>query len=127
VLGLAGVAVVGIFTFRFQKKLPYKRMLVWTGIFIGAVLLIMVGNTIHVMQAVGWMTISPIHGLTIPYWLGLWFGLFPTWESFGFQAAAAGFVIGSYYLAEFQHKRERSQRAAQRSDAATRPANGTAD
>jgi high-affinity iron transporter len=112
VLGLTGVAIVGIITFRFQKKLPYKKMLVWTGILIGAVLLIMVGNTIHVMQAVGWMTIHPVHGLTIPYWMGLWFGLFPTWESFGFQVAAAVFVIGSYYLAEYQHKRERTQPVA---------------
>jgi high-affinity iron transporter len=111
VLGLAAVAIVGLFTFKLQKKLPYKKMLVWTGILIGAVLLIMVGNTIHGMQAVGWMTITPIWGLTIPYWLGLWFGLFPTWESFGFQLAAAAFVIGSYYLAEYQHKRERVRRA----------------
>jgi high-affinity iron transporter len=64
------------------------------------------------MQAVGWMTIHPVHGLTIPYWMGLWFGLFPTWESFGFQVAAAVFVIGSYYLAEYQHKRERTQPVA---------------
>lgn len=110
-LGLAAVAIVGFFTFKLQKKLPYKKMLVWTGILIGAVLLIMVGNTIHVMQAVGWMTITPIWGLTIPYWMGLWFGLFPTWESFSFQIVAAAFVIGSYYLAEHQHERDRMRRA----------------
>lgn len=115
-LGLAGVAVVGVFTFKLQKRLPYKKMLVWTGILIGAVLLIMVGNTVHVLQAVGWMTITPVQGLTLPYWLGLWFGLFPTWESFGFQLVAAVFVIGSYYLAEYQHKQERAQRSAKRTE-----------
>ncbi|MCK6629234.1 MAG: FTR1 family protein [Anaerolineae bacterium] len=115
-LGLAGVAIVGVFTFKLQKRLPYKKMLVWTGILIGAVLLIMVGNTVHVLQAVGWMTITPVHGLTLPYWLGLWFGLFPTWESFGFQLTAAVFVIGSYYLAEYQHHRERALRTAKRAE-----------
>lgn len=115
-LGLAGVAIVGVFTFKLQKRLPYKKMLVWTGILIGAVLLIMVGNTVHVLQAVGWMTIAPVHGLTLPYWLGLWFGLFPTWESFGFQLAAAVFVIGSYYLAEYQHRHERIQRTSKRAE-----------
>jgi high-affinity iron transporter len=80
------------------------------------VLLIIVGNTIHVMQAVRWMTFTPIQGVEIPYWLGLWFGLFPTWEGFGFQIAAAAFVIGSYYLAEFQHQRERARRTAQHVD-----------
>jgi high-affinity iron transporter len=110
VLGLAGVIIVGILTFWLQKKLPYKKMLVWTGVLIGGVLLIIVGNTIHVMQVVRWMTFTPIPGLNIPYWMGLWFGLFPTWESLLAQAAAAAFVIGSYYLAEYQHKRECARR-----------------
>ena len=94
-------------------------MLVWAGILIGAVLLIMVGHTVHVMQVVGWMTITPIRGLTLPYWLGLWFGLFPTWESCGFKLAAAVFVIGSYYLAEYQHKRDRRPRPAKRAEVTT--------
>jgi high-affinity iron transporter len=99
-LGLLATTLVGVITFALQTKLPYKKMLIVTGIMIGGVLLIMVGNTIHVLQAVGWMTLTPIRGLTIPYWMGLWFGLFPTWEGVGFQFAAAAFVIGSYYLAE---------------------------
>ena len=115
-LGMAGVVIVGILTFKLQKRLPYKKMLVWTGILIGGVLLIIVGNTIHVLQAVRWMTFTPVQGVELPYWLGLWFGLFPTWEGFGSQIAAAVFVIGSYYLAEFQHRRERAQRTAQHVD-----------
>ena len=31
-----------------------------------------------------------------PYWSGLWFGVYPTWETLGAQLAAAVFVIGSY-------------------------------
>ncbi|MEM7343212.1 MAG: FTR1 family protein [Chloroflexota bacterium] len=109
-LGLVGVAIVGFFTFRLQKRLPYKKMLVLTGILIGGVLLIIVGNTIHIMQAVRWMTFTPIQGLDIPYWMGLWLGLFPTWEGIIAQVAAATFVIGSYYLAEYQHKSSRASR-----------------
>ncbi len=104
-LGLAGTAVVGFFTFHLQTRLPYKRMLVITGILIGGVLLIMVGNTIHTMQAVGWLPISPVGSLSLPYWMGLWLGVFPTWETICGQGAAAAFVIGSYYLAEYQQKR----------------------
>jgi high-affinity iron transporter len=103
-LGLVGVAVVGVITFSFQVKLPYKKMLVVTGIMIGAVLLIMVGNTVHVMQAVGWLPITPIQGVFVPHWMGQWFGLWATWQGVVFQAAAAIFVIGSYFLAEYQHK-----------------------
>ena len=46
-LGLVGVLGVGYITFRLQSHLPYKRMLVVTGVLIGAVLLVMVGNTAH--------------------------------------------------------------------------------
>ena len=98
-LGLAGVAVVGILTFRLEKKLPYKKMLVVTGVLIGAVLVTLTGTTVHIMQAVGWVRLSPIFGLALPYWIGNWFGVYPTWQTMGGQVAAAGFVIGSYFVA----------------------------
>ena len=110
-LGLAGTAVVGFFTFHLQTRLPYKRMLVITGILIGGVLLVMTGNTIHTMQAVGWLPISPIGSLSLPYWMGLWLGVFPTWETICGQGAAAAFVIGSYYLAEYQQKQRSRSRS----------------
>jgi high-affinity iron transporter len=96
----------GLLTFKLQRKLPYRQMLVITGILIGGVLLVMVGNTIHVLQAVNWLAITPVAGLSLPYWLGLWFGLFPTWEGIARQAGAAVFVIGSYYLAQYTTRRK---------------------
>ena len=103
-LGLLCTTVVGFFTFHLQTRLPYKRMLVITGILIGGVLLVMVGNTIHTMQAVSWLPITPVGSVSLPYWMGLWLGLFPTWETICGQGVAALFVIGSYYLAEYQQK-----------------------
>lgn len=116
-LGLLATAIVGFFTFQLQTRLPYKRMLVITGILIGGVLLIMVGNTIHTMQAVGWVPISPVGSLNLPYWVSLWLGIFPTWETICGQGAAAVFVIGSYYLAEYQQK-QRGRAGAQENSAA---------
>ncbi|MEM8862113.1 MAG: FTR1 family protein, partial [Chloroflexota bacterium] len=113
-LGLIGVAAAGVFTFLLQRRLPYMKMFMVTAVLIGAVLLIMVGNTIHVMQRVGWMSVTPIRWLDIPYWMGLWFGLFPTWEGIGFQFAAGAFVIGSYYLAEYLKERERLAKKQER-------------
>ena len=104
ILGLLGVTVVGVFTFHLQSRLPYKQMLVITGVLIGGVLLVMVGNTIHTMQAVSWLPITPVSSVSLPYWMGLWLGIFPTWETICGQGAAALFVIGSYYLAEYQQK-----------------------
>jgi high-affinity iron transporter len=107
-LGLTGTLLVGVVVFALQARLPYKKMLIVTGVMIGAVLLTMVGNTTHILQVVGWMPLHPIRWLILPYWAGLWFGLFATWEGIGLQAAAAVFVIGSYVLAEqLQHRRSR--------------------
>jgi len=111
-LGLGGTLLVGFIVFSLQAKLPYKKMLIVTGVMIGAVLLQMVGNTIHVMQVVGWMPIHPIRWLELPYWAGMWFGLYGTWEGIGLQIGAAAFVIGSYLLAErMQHRQAKQPQA----------------
>ncbi len=107
VIGFVATCIVGFITFRLQMRLPYKKMLIATGILIGGVLLVMVGNTVHVMQVVGWLPITPIQGLYFPFWMGQWFGLFATWQGIIAQTAAATFVIGSYFLAEHQNKRHR--------------------
>ena len=106
-LGLAGTLLVGLAVFVMQAKLPHKKMLIVTGILIGAVLLQMVGKTVNVLQVIGWLPLHPIRWLELPYWTGFWFGLYPTWEGIGLQAAAAIFVIGSYYLAEYMQRRQR--------------------
>jgi high-affinity iron transporter len=107
---LATVLLIGVVTFRLQSNLPYKKMLIITGVLIGGVLLMMVGNTVHVLQVVGWLPIHLIAGLDLPFWLGTWLGLYATWEGVGAQAAAAAFVVGSYYLAEYAQKRSARDR-----------------
>jgi high-affinity iron transporter len=112
-LGLLGAFIVGLIVFVLQVKLPYKKMLIATGIMIGGVLLIMVGNTVNVFQAVNWLPTHPLGFVQFPDWLGLWFGLYATWEGILLQIAAGAFVIGSYFLAEHQQK--------QRSHSSSRP------
>jgi high-affinity iron transporter len=57
-----------------ERRLPHK-MLVATGL-------------------LSWLPVSPVDGLELPYWAGLWLGLFPTWEGLLAQAGAAAFVVG---------------------------------
>jgi high-affinity iron transporter len=99
--GLGLTSLVAILTFVAQYKLPYKKMLILTGVMLGGVLLVMVGEQVQEMQQANWI---PTHNLSDhlgkwPDWLNVWFGLFPTIESLGAQAFAAILVIGSYYLA----------------------------
>lgn len=111
-VGMGATLLIGLLVFAVQTKLPHKKMLIVTGIFIGAVLLQMVGKTINVMQVIGWMPIHPIRWLSLPYWSGMWFGLYATWEGIALQAAAGIFVIGSYFLAERRKRRPTAKRQA---------------
>lgn len=99
-LGLAAVVGVGVLVFSLQAKLPMKKLLVWTGMMICAVLAVMVGNTVHVLQLVGWFPVHGLAGLELPSWLSLWLGVYPTWEGLATQVLAVVLVIGSYFLSE---------------------------
>lgn len=100
-VGLTLTALVGMITFHLQQKLPYKRMLIVTGVLIGIVLVVMVGGTAATFQDLGWLPKHEILTGVIPEWAGRWFEIYPTAETLAAQALAAAFVIGSYYLAEY--------------------------
>jgi high-affinity iron transporter len=106
-LGLAGVAAIGVLTLFLQRKLPHRRMLELTGVLILGVLVIMVGKTVQVLQVVGWLPVHPIEGVRLPYWAGAWFGVFPTWEGLAAQLVAILLVLGSYVGAEQLRRRRR--------------------
>ncbi|HSU94221.1 MAG TPA: FTR1 family protein [Gemmatimonadaceae bacterium] len=99
--GLALTAIVAVLTFIAHRKLPYRRMLVFTGIMLGVVLLVMVGEQAQEMQLAHWLptTIIPWLEHRIPAWMGLWFSVFPTVETLVAQGLAALIVIGSYFIA----------------------------
>jgi high-affinity iron transporter len=117
-IGLAGTAAVGFATFTLQQKLPYKKMLVVTGVLLGVVLVVMVGGSARTLQDVGWLSSTPM-GVRFPDWWARWLELVPTWETVGAQVLAAGLVLGSYFAAEWikvRLPRRRGERAAQRSE-----------
>ena len=99
--GLSLTAIVGVLTFVAHRRLPYRRMLVFTGIMLGLVLLVMVGEQVQEMQLARWLPTTPVAYLqrVIPDWMGLWFAVFPTVESLVAQILAAALVVGSYFLA----------------------------
>jgi high-affinity iron transporter len=106
-LGFLGVVGVFALVVSLERKLPHKKMLIATGMLITGVLMVLVGHTVQTMQAVGWVPVTPVEGLTLPFWAGMWFGVFPTWEGLLLQAAALAFVVGSYVAAEALKTRKR--------------------
>lgn len=103
-LGLALTTIVGILTFVAHRRLPYRKMLVFTGVMLGLVLLVMVGEQAQEMQLAQWLPTTPIASLqhVIPNWMGLWFAVFPTVETLTAQLLAAALVVGSFFLARQQ-------------------------
>jgi high-affinity iron transporter len=113
-IGLACTAAVGVVTFVLQQKLPYRRMLIATGVLIGVVLMVMIGGTALSFVELGWL---PGHRtpFTVPEWMGSWFEMYSYWETLGAQLLAGLFVLGSYYAAEYvrvRRPRARGERPA---------------
>src|SRR5438094_4956022 len=100
-LGLVLTGMVAVLTFVLQQRLPYRKMLITTGILLGVVLLVMVGEQAQEMQLAQWIPTTEITSLKsyMPPWMGLWFAVFPTVETLVAQLIAAVLVIGSYYAA----------------------------
>lgn len=100
-VGAVLTTLVGTLTFVAHRKLPYRRMLVATGMLLGLVLLVMVGEQAQEMQLAAWIPTTPIRSLEsiIPAWAGMWLAVFPTVETLGGQALAALLVLGSYVVA----------------------------
>ena len=113
-LGLFLSGIVAVLTFVLQKHLPYRNMLISTGILLGVVLVVMVGEQAQEMQLAHWISRTDISWLTnvIPAWMGMWFAVFPSYERMAAQLLAAILVVGSYYGARQTLQRRRADSPA---------------
>ncbi|HYY12918.1 MAG TPA: FTR1 family protein [Chthoniobacterales bacterium] len=112
-VGTTLAGLVALLTFFVQQRLPYRKMLVTTGVLLGVVLLVMVGEQAQEMQLAHWIPATPVPWLTgvVSPWMNLWFSIFPTYETLVAQLFAAVLVIGSYYVA--RHFGSRQPRVAE--------------
>jgi len=100
-LGLVLTGMVALLTFVLQQRLPYRKMLITTGILLGVVLLVMVGEQARKCSLLTGSRLRPFPGSQIPFPLGSVCGSqFPTYETMAAQFLAALIVIGSYYAAK---------------------------
>ena len=103
-LGILLSGVVAVLTFVAHSRLPYRKLLISTGVMLGFVLLIMVGEQAQEMQLANWIPTTKIPALEslTPDWMGVWFSVFPTVETLVAQLLAAILVVGSYFAARRQ-------------------------
>ncbi len=101
VIGCLFTAAAGVLTFALHARLPYRRLLIITGVMLLVVLLVSVGEEVNEMQLAGWIGTTSVPGLSVPGWMGTWFSIFPNWETFVGQFVAFALVIGSYVAAQY--------------------------
>jgi high-affinity iron transporter len=103
-VGLLLSSLVAVLTFVAHSRLPYRKLLISTGVMLGFVLLIMVGEQAQEMQLANWIPTTKIGALesVTPEWMGVWFAVYPTVETLAAQLLVAILVIGSYYAARRQ-------------------------
>lgn len=107
-LAVGGLIIggVGFAVFSIGAKLPYRKMLVITGFLVIFVLFTFIGSTVRLFQTVGWLTIHPVAGLEFPSWMGVWLGLYPTWEGLLIPFGTFAYVGGMWLWVKLVAKRE---------------------
>ncbi len=65
-IGGALIAALGFVVFLVGAKLPYRKMLVFTGVLVVFVLFTFMGSTVRLFQTVGWLPVHPVPGLELP-------------------------------------------------------------
>lgn len=100
VIGVLGgtvfIAAIGIGIFVFGAKLPYRKLLVVTGVLVVSIMVTFFGSTARLFQTVGWLPIHPVKGLTVPVWMGTWLGFYPSWEGLLIPLLALAYVGGAW-------------------------------
>jgi high-affinity iron transporter len=99
--GAVFITTIGLAIFKFGGKLPYRKLLVVTGVLVVSIMVTFFGSTVRLFQTVGWLPIHPIPLLNIPSWAGLWLGLYPSWEGMLIPPLALVYVAGAWLWVKF--------------------------
>lgn len=102
--GTVFITTVGLGIFKFGAKLPYRKLLIVTGVLVVSIMVTFFGSTVRLFQTVGWLPIHPVPGLTIPTWSGLWLGLYPSWEGLLIPPLALVYVGGAWLWVKFNSR-----------------------
>ena len=94
--GFTFIAAIGLLILAFGAKLPYRKMLVFTGALVVSIMVTFLGSAVRLFQTVSWLPVHPLAHLTLPNWLGVWFGIYPSWEGLLIPPLALVYVGGAW-------------------------------
>jgi high-affinity iron transporter len=108
--GLILISALGYAVFIFGAKLPYRKLLVVTGVLVVSIMVTFIGSTVRLFQIVGWLSVHPIEGLQLPAWTGIWLGLYPTWEGLLIPPLGLAYVSGAWFYSKWKAARMAGQK-----------------
>jgi len=111
--GAVMVAGAGVLIFVIGARLPYRKLLVLTGVLVVTILVTFLGSTVRLFQTVGWLSIHPIPGLHLPSWAGFWLGFYPSVEGIVIPLLGFAYVIGAWLFVKIQAARRGARAMAE--------------
>jgi high-affinity iron transporter len=94
--GFAFIGTIGLLIMVAGAKLPYRKLLVVTGLLVVSIMVTFLGSAVRLFQTVSWLPVHPIAGLNLPNWTGAWLGLYPSWEGLLIPPLALVYVGGAW-------------------------------
>jgi len=97
--------LIGLLTFRYGITLPYRKLLILTGVLVVSIMVTFIGSTVRLFQTVNWLPIHPVYSLHLPNGAGLWLGLYPSWEGLLIPPLALVYVGGMWLYNRWRSRR----------------------
>ena len=94
--GFLFIGTIGMLIMVFGAKLPYRKLLVVTGVLVVSIMTTFLGSAVRLFQTVSWLPVHPLPGLHLPNWVGVWLGLYPSWEGLLIPPLALVYVGGAW-------------------------------
>ena len=110
--GLLFIGTIGVLIMAFGAKLPYRKMLVFTGVLVVSIMVTFLGSAVRLFQTVSWLPVHPLPHVTLPNWLGVWFGIYPSWEGLLIPPLALVYVAGAWLYSKLTAKSAQQKYAA---------------
>jgi high-affinity iron transporter len=110
--GFVFIGAIGTIIIFFGGKLPYRKLLVVTGLLVVSIMVTFVGSGVRLFQTVGWLPVHPLPGLDLPNWVGVWLGIYPSWEGLLIPPLALVYVGGAWLYTKFASRKAQAEMAA---------------
>jgi high-affinity iron transporter len=112
IAGFIFIGTIGMMILFFGAKLPYRKLLVVTGVLVVSIMVTFLGSAVRLFQTVSWLPVHPLPGFDLPNWMGLWLGIYPSWEGLLIPPLGLVYVGGAWLYTKIAAKKAQQKYVA---------------